>query len=327
MKKKSGGGEGGANWMDTYGDMVTLLLCFFVLLYSMSTIDEEKWKQVAMSFNPNALSTPTDPGLGTSSGPFQEENENNPGVADPSDLLEQAMKEKEKEQQTIDSNIEKLYQQMKEYLDQRDLGKNVEITKGDGGIYLSFADAVFFAGDSYFLLNEGQELLRGIAPMLTEAKDSIDEIRIMGHTAQAYDHPNIVEDDRMLASERAAQVTAFLQENCQVDPARLVSQGYGQHRPVAENDDVNRWKNRRVEMVITGKDLMDKLGDALEQYTTLREDGPGKTSDVYATPEPAEGSSSSEGTDGNQSSSSSSAVSGGDNSGSPAESSGEGQEG
>ena len=35
-------GEGGANWMDTYGDMVTLLLCFFVLLYSMSTIDQER---------------------------------------------------------------------------------------------------------------------------------------------------------------------------------------------------------------------------------------------------------------------------------------------
>ena len=41
IKKKSSGG-GGANWMDTYGDMVTRLLCFFVLLYSMSTIDSEK---------------------------------------------------------------------------------------------------------------------------------------------------------------------------------------------------------------------------------------------------------------------------------------------
>ena len=58
MKKKSKGG-GGANWMDTYGDMVTLLLCFFVLLYSMSTISEEKYKAVVMSFNPNAVETPT----------------------------------------------------------------------------------------------------------------------------------------------------------------------------------------------------------------------------------------------------------------------------
>lgn len=41
MKKKHSGG-GGANWMDTYGDMVTLLLCFFVMLYSMSTMDQGK---------------------------------------------------------------------------------------------------------------------------------------------------------------------------------------------------------------------------------------------------------------------------------------------
>ena len=53
LKKKSGGG-GGANWMDTYGDMVTLLLCFFVLLYSMSTIDSSKWQALVMSFNPMA---------------------------------------------------------------------------------------------------------------------------------------------------------------------------------------------------------------------------------------------------------------------------------
>ena len=45
IKKKSSGG-GGANWMDTYGDMVTLLLCFFVLLYSMSSIDEAKWNEL-----------------------------------------------------------------------------------------------------------------------------------------------------------------------------------------------------------------------------------------------------------------------------------------
>ena len=51
LKKKSGGGGGGANWMDTYGDMVTLLLCFFVLLYSMSSIDSAKWAAIVMSFN------------------------------------------------------------------------------------------------------------------------------------------------------------------------------------------------------------------------------------------------------------------------------------
>ena len=55
IKKKGGGGGGGANWMDTYGDMVTLLLCFFVLLYSISTIDQDKWMVFIQSFNRDAV--------------------------------------------------------------------------------------------------------------------------------------------------------------------------------------------------------------------------------------------------------------------------------
>ena len=54
-KRKKGGGGGGANWMDTYGDMVTLLLCFFVLLYSISTLDQSKWIMIVKSFNPDAV--------------------------------------------------------------------------------------------------------------------------------------------------------------------------------------------------------------------------------------------------------------------------------
>ena len=63
IKKKSGGG-GGANWMDTYGDMVTLLLCFFVLLYSISTVDQNKWILLVQSFNKDALVNVDDQPLG-----------------------------------------------------------------------------------------------------------------------------------------------------------------------------------------------------------------------------------------------------------------------
>ena len=45
-QKKGGGGEDCGSWMDTYGDMVTLLLCFFVMLYSMSTLNQQKWETV-----------------------------------------------------------------------------------------------------------------------------------------------------------------------------------------------------------------------------------------------------------------------------------------
>ena len=53
--------------------------------------------------------------------------------------------QKEKEQEEIDAAMDQLYQMMKEYIDKS--GKNVEITKGDGGVFLSFADAVFFDAD------------------------------------------------------------------------------------------------------------------------------------------------------------------------------------
>ena len=179
MKKKSGGGEGGgANWMDTYGDMVTLLLCFFVLLYSMSTIDTEKFKAMALSFNPNAVSSPTAPDIGSNDGPIQDpELDGNMG-----DQLKEE-EEKEKKQEETDAAMEQLYQMMKEYIENS--GKNIEITKGDGGVFLSFADAVFFDGDSDVLREEGKKMLDDLAPMLSQASEHIDEIRIMGHTAQA----------------------------------------------------------------------------------------------------------------------------------------------
>ena len=53
-RKKGGGGEDCGSWMDTYGDMVTLLLCFFVMLYSMSSLNQQKWEIFVRSITPNA---------------------------------------------------------------------------------------------------------------------------------------------------------------------------------------------------------------------------------------------------------------------------------
>ena len=90
MRKKRSGG--GANWMDTYGDMVTLLLCFFVMLYSMSTLDQQKWIALVESFNPVA------------------EAQHSGGVGE--DTAAEGLT-----QQQVDDDIEKLYQSMREYLE------------------------------------------------------------------------------------------------------------------------------------------------------------------------------------------------------------------
>ena len=305
MKKKSGGGEGGgANWMDTYGDMVTLLLCFFVLLYSMSTVDENKWKALVQSFNPNATPAETQIEAGDNDGPYAEDNDLFDGITDPSmfdDLMEAAQ---EAMQQQIDQEVDQLYEQLKQYMEES--GKNVEITKGDGYVFLSLVDTVFFVPDRYEMLPEGRDLLEHLAPMLKSVGPAIDEIRISGHTAQADPgQENIPESDRMLSAERSAQVCWYLQELCRprdssdtgVEPARIVGQSYGQHRPIAVNDDEHRRENRRVEMTITGKDLGSKLGDALEQYYTMR-DGGSLKEDEPESSAPDEGVSGSESQEG-----------------------------
>lgn len=148
----------------------------------------------------------------------------------------------------------------------------IEITRGDGYVFVSFADAVFFSGDSAVIHSDGLALLDVVVGALDPAAAYIDELRVMGHTAQAQaNQPNRVSTDRTLASQRATNVLVYIQENSSMDPARLVSVGYGQWRPIDENNDnEGRAHNRRVELLITGKDIESKLGDALEQYTSIR---------------------------------------------------------
>ncbi len=259
-KKKSGGG--GANWMDTYGDMVTLLLCFFVLLYSMSTISEENWKAIVMSFNPNAVFEQTEI-VGGNDGPISDPEQ---GDAVPSATPE------EMTQEDIDAAILALYQTLKEYSEQSEMAQSIEVTKGDGYVFISFNDAVFFQGDKYDLLPKGREVLQVVSDALSVASEYIDEVDVMGHTAQALaNRPNKVRGDRFLASNRATIAAVYIQEHSKVPPARIVVKSFGQWRPVADNTtEEERKKNRRVEMMVAGKDLANELGDSLEQYESQR---------------------------------------------------------
>ena len=260
MPKKKGGGGGGANWMDTYGDMVTLLLCFFVLLYSMSTISEENWKKIIMSFNPNSILTTTDPE--GNSGPFAdpEAGEQNPGMQE----IEQAQNE-------IENMMEELFLALQNFTKQEGLESAVSVSMDGGLIYLKLMNKAMFAGDSYVLLPEAEGILNGVCNILNDAKEAIEEIRVEGHTAQAYpDRANDSTDDRMLASNRATVVTIFLQDNTTIHPARICSVGWGQWHAIDNNqDEEHRAPNRRVELVISARNLENEaLGGTLSQFIT-----------------------------------------------------------
>lgn len=255
MKRRRKGG-GGANWQDTYGDMVTLLLCFFVLLYSMSTINETKWAMIVQSFKRETASeTMGTPGQGTG----QENDEKD------SDQISQ---------QDVTAALNQIAMALNEYSEKNNLQQQMSITQGADYVFITFRDAVFFEGDSYVLLDSGKRMLDEVANAIAPQSDLIDEMRVMGHTSQGDpSKPNNPTVDRFLSSNRAATVTVYLQEKNVIDPDKLVSVGYGQWRPIAGFDsDAERAKNRRVEIMITGMNP-DSAETSVDKYFTIREGG------------------------------------------------------
>lgn len=266
IKKKSSGG--GANWMDTYGDMVTLLLCFFVLLYSISTIDQTKWMLVVKSFNRDAVFVDNE----EPTGPMGEDSQGG-GNAMPIPNGDE-----------VEIALDELYEFLEEYaLQQNAANQNsISVSQGDGFVFVSFDDAVFFDGDRSYLRQDGKDVLDGIIPALIEAGPYIDELKVLGHTAQADpNEPNNIIKDRHLASDRATEVVIYFQQHISyeaLNPGRYVAEGFGQWRNVAPNDtSENRAKNRRVELIISGRDVENALNDDYRQYYTMSDDTTGNT--------------------------------------------------
>ena len=242
-KKKS---PGGGNWMDTYGDMVTLLLCFFVLLYSISNVDGEKYQMLVRSLNPDAVETTE---MVAAQGGSIYENAAGNAPEFPEDM----------------DDFDKVYYILSNYINDNNLNEDIVVSKGDGFTFITFRDQVFFDGDSYVLKDEGKVILDEFCNAITPASSDIQEIQILGHTSQARpDVPNEPVSDRFLSSNRATEVLLYIQEKNIIDPTKLVSCGYGQFRPISSFDTrESRAKNRRVEILITRTDSVVKN---LDQY-------------------------------------------------------------
>lgn len=258
-KKKSGGG--GANWMDTYGDMVTLLLCFFVLLYSMSTISEDKWKAIVQSFNPSAVEDPR--ATAGADGPNADEFGQSGQM--PVEDIEQM-------QEQVEQDMQSLLEAIESFIRQENLQDAVTVSQDGGKIFVTFSQSVFFDGESAVIRKEAHPILDSVSEMLSGVAGSLDEVRIQGHTARAKKTPNNVQNDRTLSSDRAANVVVYIQEHSSVPPSCLVSEGFGEWRPVERNDTPEgRAKNRRVEMIISGRDIEAELEEhgGIQQYIVL----------------------------------------------------------
>ena len=286
-RKKGGGGEDCGSWMDTYGDMVTLLLCFFVMLYSMSSLDQQKWEIFVKSVFPNSNE---DQQIAI--------NENIlDGEYDVSGNLEM-----EEEMDELD----KLWIALQKKLEEKGLAEGVSMNKGDGYAFISFENHAFFAGDSSQLTPEAIEVLDVFCESIEPQIESFAQIEVLGHTAQGDPNkPNNAHTDRLLSATRAAEVVAYIQNKNIMDPGKLIGISYGQNRPVDTFEtSEGRAKNRRGEFLIinNGADIktMNELYDevngvddedasALDGFTEAGNSMEGSASMVNSSDTPADG--------------------------------------
>ena len=257
MKKRGGGDEGGS-WMDTYGDLVTLLMTFFVLLYSMSSIDSAKWDVFVRSIFPNGR--PGDKSAEQIIINGQATNKDEPA----GEIGDSGAPEN-----TVDpNNINDLYLQIAQALNAAGID-GVEVSRGQDYTFVVFKDKAFFAGDSSVITPQGQETLSIFCDTIAPDANKLSQVNIMGHTAQADpERANNPRNDRILSVMRAAEVCLFIQGRGIISPDKLVSIGYGQFHPIADNaTSEGRAKNRRVEILLIDEGAeIRNINEYFEEY-------------------------------------------------------------
>lgn len=243
-RKKSSGPSAPA-WMVTYSDMVTLLLTFFVLLLSMSRIDQVRFEQAADS-------------LQGAFGIMRSQPQSDPKP--------QTVIVPEYTPIRFDM-LQQVYRQIQQHIEVFELDEDIELVKDRGAIVLRIKEKILFDVGATHLKDGAGEVLRRVGDLVSPLPF---DMRIEGHAdATPFRGPGRSNWD--ISAERAISVLKFFAKNELIPLDRLSAVGYGEKRPIAPNDTPeNRALNRRVEFMLesTGADYRQELPylmDASEQ--------------------------------------------------------------
>lgn len=225
------------NWLVTYGDLMTLLLVFFVLMYTLTpSIEEGVFKDFIEYFQ-------------SSPGFFDAENVNSAEFDVPSDA--------EELEEMLEERIEH-WQALADFFEKSEFSSEVNVEISSSGVKITLSDSLTFESGS-------SELLPNAAIVLSKVANNIDnqilEIEVQGHTDNMpIKNISIHKTNWHLGAARAVSVVEFLQGNSVVDSDRFKASSFGEYSPVAENDtETGRRKNRRVEIYLRDQLLTNDL--------------------------------------------------------------------
>lgn len=243
--------EGAPEWMNTYGDMITLLLTFFVLLFSFSSIDALKWEKIVSSFS----GTPYVAIQSMESGDSQPDEIDNSVwetyKLTPTPLPTPDSTQTEDPKAKVAEKFNELYQKIKYHIEENGLGFILYVEKQDETILLRLRDSALFDSAKASIKEDAEEILIDVCNIINEYYEYIKIIRIEGHTDNRPISTAKYASNWELSVARAVEVFHYIVENTELDEAKFFVGGYGEFHPVASNDtEEGRVQNRRVDFVI-----------------------------------------------------------------------------
>ncbi len=242
MKKKQREQADTGGWLNTYADMVTLLLCFFAVMLSMSSTDEAKFNAFIESF---------------SSLPQEQIDEILGNAEDPSDAEDATI--------GVDATLDTLYNELQSFIELENMSEDVEIQIEEGVIHVRFNNSILFYPDKYTLLPASEPILAGVGEMLVENQDAIRWVDILGFTATVGENASYW----VLSAERAGVVAEYFATSAGFPADKILARGYANRYPIGDNStEEGRAENRRVELIIVGMEVDEdkNWNDILESF-------------------------------------------------------------
>ena len=225
--------EGSPPWMTSFCDLVVLMLCFFVLLLSFAKTDPATFRSalgsVRQALGGQEQAQSSEPASAPSAQIGHTEGERVGGASSRNELAERAT-----------------LARFRQYLDERGLGAQVELSASSRGIVLRARDRVLFESADASLKADGVALLDAVRGLCQELRG---RLTIEGHSDDRPIESALFPSNWELSGARASAVLRYLVA-AGVDPALVHVAGYADTHPVASNaTEEGRAQNRRVELV------------------------------------------------------------------------------
>lgn len=228
---------GHERWLVSYADFITLLLAFFVTMYSLTRLDAEKLAQAQLSIQ-RALHAP----VFLKGFPLEAGVGDTPAAGRTGDLAGAVL------QAAPPPQLEEVARMVQESLTAQPDFKEIRLLITGRGLVIRLPEFLFFDSGEAAFRPESRLLLDRLAGILAKIPNAVG---VEGHTDNRPIHTPRFPSNWELSTHRATNLVRYLVEKHRLHPARFTAAGYGEHAPVADNDtEEGRRQNRRVDIII-----------------------------------------------------------------------------